>query len=843
MSEFLRRISYLLNRSKVDRELQNDIEFHREMLSADSRRDFGNPAVIRERAREAWGWGWLDRLTQDLQFGYRLLKKSPGVAITAILVLALGIGVNVTAFNLVDVMFFKPLSVRDPHSIVKFAASSPRSYDNRIPYPATVFYREKASSLSAVMAMTNTRITLTNGTNQEIRAGLVTSNYFNELGGSAAYGRLFDPTSDDTAGAAPVAVLGYNFWQQQFGGDPSVVGKTIRLNQRPATIIGVVPFNFIGLDPEHGETNEVWLLISHFDYFVPDTKLLTSYEPDESGVFMFARLNPGLTRRAAGATLEPLSQELVQEHPELPKGLTLVLFPGAYVAQLEPGDSSSLPIFALFATLVLLIFSAACGNLGNLFLGQAVTRQREISIRLALGATHKRITRQLMTESLMLAMMGAAAGLFLSWIVSRPLIAWLGGPSRLDLAPDWRTIVFAFVIGGLASVLFGLSPARQASRPAHKASRARTVFMAIQIAASCVLLVVSALLVRGLQRASNYDPGFDYTHIITIDPQLYAHGYTPVKAIQFAQNLTPRLLQLPGVDAVSFVRNPPLGNRVTMQRARGEIKVNIHMNEISPHYFQTMGIPLLRGRDLSANDEGVIIVSESCARALWPGKDPLQQTWTLGEKKYSVIGLAGNARTTALRNGDDAQIYMPMTNANVNASVILIKTSRPLQDLRTDLAAMIRANDSVLSPNIESLQKTLAEKLSDSKKMTGVVGGMGILALLLAVLGLYGVVAYNVSQKTREIGIRIALGATSSRVVQSMMANFLLPLSIAFAAGLVLAALLSGILRQFLYGLNNFDPLSYLSAVLLLSVVGGVASLLPARRALKVNPIEALRCD
>jgi predicted permease len=462
---------------------------------------------------------------------------------------------------------------------------------------------------------------------------------------------------------------------------------------------------------------------------------------------------------------------------------------------------------------------------------------------MALGATGGRIIRQLMTESLLLALLGTATGLFLSWVISRPLVAWLGGPGRLDLAPDWRTIIFAFAVGVLASVLFGLSPARQATRPAHKASGVRTIFMAAQIAASCVLLVVSALLVRGLQRAYNYDPGFDYTRIITVDPQLYAHGYEPARAAQFMEELQSRLRQLPGFDAAALVRNPPLGNRVTMRRAHDEIKVNIHQNEISPHYFQTMSIPLLRGRDFVANDQDVVIVSESCARALWPGKDPLQQTWKLGEKKFSVIGLAGNARTTALRNGDDAQIYLPMTSPNVNAAVLLMKTSRSPETVVANLAALVRTIDPVLSPNVQPLKTMLAEKLSDSKKITSVVSGMGILALLLAVVGLYGVVAYNVSQKRREIGIRIALGANSAHVVQSMVANFFLPLSIAMAAGLTLAALLSGILRQFLYGLSNFDPLSYLGAVLLLATVGGLASLLPARRALKVNPMEALRCE
>ena len=374
---------------------------------------------------------------------------------TAIAILALGIGVNVTAFNLVDVVFFKPLHVRDPHSLVRFSGKSPVSNSDVISYPATVFYQQ-SSALSAVMAQSSTRVTFTEETNQEIRAGVVTANYFSELGGSAAYGRLFDAKTDDTPDAPPVAVLGYNFWQRQFGGDPSVVGRTIRLNQHPATIIGVIPFNFIGLDPEHGETDEVWLIISRLGYFVPDTRILTDLDDGESGVHMSARLKPGVTRQAAAAALEPLSQELVRQHPDkLPKGYNLVLFPGGYAETLDPGDLSFLPMFGLFAALVLLILVATCSNLGNLFLGQAVTREREISIRMALGATNRRIIRQLMTESLLLALLGAGAGLFLSWAISRPMVAWLGGPGRLDLAPDWRTILFAFVIGGLASACLG----------------------------------------------------------------------------------------------------------------------------------------------------------------------------------------------------------------------------------------------------------------------------------------------------------------------------------------------------------------------------------------------------
>jgi predicted permease len=842
MGEFFRRIHYLLNRRKLERELQNDIDFHREMLSAESRKDFGNTTRMRERSREAWGWGWLDRVAQDLRFGARLLKKSPGLVFTATVVLALGIGVNVTAFNLMDVMFFKPLRVRDPLSLVRFTMTSPNSSSTEVPYPAVAFYGENARALSAVLAQTSMRMTLTGETNREVHASLVTANYFSDLGASAAYGRLFD-TRDDTPDASPVVVLGHGFWQRHFAGDPTVVGKVVRLNQRPATVIGVIPFDFLGLDPEHGAADDVWVIISKFSYFVPETRMLLSFDGNDSGVRMWGRLKAGVSRAEVAAALQPLSQELERQHPGvLPKDLTLRALPGGYAVQLDSADSSFFPIVGLFGALVLLILAASCGNLGNLLLGHALNREREMAIRMALGATRRRIIRQLMTENLLLALLGSAGGLLLCWLISRPLIVWLGGPTQLDLAPDWRTILFAFAIGGLACMLFGLSPARQAAAPPRRRSRMRTVFMSTQITASCVLLVLSGLLVRALHRATNVDPGFDYARIIIIDPQLYAHGYSPAKSVAYMQELQTRLEQLPGIDSTTLVAVTPLGNRVFMIRAHDDIKVNVHLNNVSPHYFQTMGISLLRGRDFTAQDKDTIIVSESAARNLWPGKDPMLQTWKFDQHTMAVIGVADNAKSTGLRNGDDAQIYMTLGAESTNSATLLVRAREP-EDAVANVSQIAHVVDPALSPNVQPLKVMLKEKLSDSVQIASVVGGMGTLALVLAIVGLYGVVAYTVSQRTREIGIRIALGATSVRIVRNMVSHFVLPLSIALAAGLALAALLSAILRQYLYGLSNLDPITYLTAAGLLAVVGGIAALLPARRALKVDPIEALRCE
>jgi predicted permease len=846
MGEFFRRIYFLFNRRKLERELQNDIDFHREMLSAESRKDFGNLTLMRERSREAWGWGWLDRLAQDLRFGARLLRKSPALAVTAICVLALGIGVNVSAFNLVDVMFFKPLPVRDPHTLVRFSAKAPTMSAEEVPYSAAMYYRENNSALSAVLAQASTNLTLTGETNENLHASLVTSNYFSELGATAAYGRLFDAKTDDAPDSEPVAVLGYRYWQNRFAGDPTMVGKTIRLNQHPATVIGVTSYAFSGLDPEHGEADGVWLIISKFAYFVPDTKMLTSFSFEDSGIHMSARLKPGVTLKAAEASLAPISHELVGQHRDvMPKDMRLIAKPGAYAVNLDPADAGLLSMFGLFATLVLLILATACSNLGNLLLGHAANRAREISIRLSLGATRRRIVRQLMTENLLLALLGSAAGLFMSWILAHPLVVWLGAPSNLNLGPDWRTWSFTVGVGVFACLLFGLPPSKQAASQARGKKRARMIFMSTQVAASCVLLVVSALLVRALYRASNSDLGFDYAHLITVDPQLYAHGYTPQKAANYNQELQARLQAAPGVASTALTLNPPLGNRVSLRPAGGEISVNLHFNYVSPRFFETMAISLLRGRDFTKEDSGkdLAIVSEAAARNIWPGKDPLQQTFKYGQRTLQVVGLAGNARLTALRNGDDAVLYMPMGESKMDSATMLVRTSQAPRFVLSMVTDLARAADPALSPQVQAVETALQDRMSDSQKFATVVSGLGSLALVLAAVGLYGVVAYGVAQRTKEIGIRIALGATPGTLVRNMLSGFAVPLAWAIGAGLLLAAGLSMVLREFLYGVSNWDPLSYLGAVVLLAVTGGLAALIPGRRALKVDPMEALRCE
>lgn len=841
MGELFRRIYYLVHRRRLQRELEQDMAVHRELLGA-NRKDFGNPAVLREHANATWGWGWLERLFQDTRFGARMLRRSPGLTLTAVAVLALGMGVNVTAFNFADILFFRPLPVRDPHSLARFTTKFDNGSSSSVAYPVALFYREHSNALVSFIAQMRTQMTLNEKEPQSIHAGVVTANYLSDLGISAGYGRVFIPGVDDVPDAAPVAMLGNGFFERHFGGDPTIVNKTIHINQRPATIIGVLPPGFVGIDPEAADSDDVWLLMEKQPYFVPDTKILTSFNAMDAEARIYGRFMPGISFQAGQQALLPLAAELAREHPqEIQKGEHLQVAAGGYAAELTSED---IPAFGLFAALVLLVLAITCGNLGNLLLGHAVTRESEISIRLSLGATRGRIVRQLVTESFLLAMIGSAAALLLSWYASRVLLVLSGGPAVLDVTPDWRTRIFALVIGFAACVLFSLPAARQLSRERHGISRARTMFMATQVAASCILLVVSVLLVHALERAVKSDPGFDYRKVAVIDPQLYAHAYSPSAALQYTQTLKERVAQMPGVESAAMILHQPLGNNITVGRgtpAADGSKFDIYYSRVDPDFFRTMAIPILRGRTFSRGEQDAAIVSESTARRLWPGRDPLQQTYDWSRKKLPVIAVVGDAYMMAIRDRESGEVYIPLEPAKLTESVLLVRTSRPPEEMAAMIARLARAQDPHLSPVTKTLQYAFDEKFADSARITAIISAMGILALLLSVIGLYGVVSYNVGQRTKEIGVRVALGATPAKIMGSLLSRLLVPLSIALAAGLVVAGALSFVLRSQLYGVNHLDPVSYLGAAAILAGTGALAALVPARRALKIDPMVALR--
>lgn len=837
MNQFFRRIRYLLNRRRFDDELAEDMEFHREMAARAGNHNFGNTLRLREEARDAWGWTWVDRVAQDIRYAGRMLRKSPGFTAAAVVMLALGIGVNVAGFGFFNLVILRPLPVRHPETLLRLQRQAPGNYSDNFPYAAVAFYREHSQTLSAVLALNFASLSA-EGEAKPVHANFVTSNFLSELGAVSAPGRIFDKARDDNSDAQPVVVLSHGFWERHFGADRSVVGKVMRLNGKPVTVVGVASAEFSGLGLE---APDMWLPIARQPYFFDSSSLtLSDFSEHGLNVQMWGRLQPGITPRAAEEELASLASELRLQHPQdIWKGERLLSQPGGYAVQIR---HQMYPIFGLVGTLGLLILVAACGNLGSLLLARGVAREREIAIRVAVGAGRGRLIRQLFTETLVLASLGIAAGLVLGYLVLRALILWTELPSWLNPLPDWRVIAFAVSLGLVAAILFGLTPSLQLARQRQRATILRQLLIGGQVAASCVLLIVAGLLVRALNRATHGNPGFAYEKVISIDPALV--GYTSARARTYFDTLEDRLGHLPGVESVALVSNPPLGNRWTVFSAEiAGRSVGIHINHVDPAFFGTMGIRFMRGRNLMRGDKGAIVISESLARLQWPAGDPVGKSFRLGTEDCTVVGVAASARLVSPEDSDAVEVYRLPDPGILPSMVVLVRTSGPPENLVGPVTAAARAIDPRLFPGVQLMKDAYRGKLQEAEYLAAAVVVPGGVALVLACAGILGLVSYAVSQRSREIGIRMALGARPWNIVAAVFGRLYLPILAGTIVGVIAAAALSQILRRLLYGINNLDPLSYLVAVGVFAAAVAIAVVWPARRAMRIDPMPVIRCD
>ncbi len=848
MTQLIRRLRYLLNRRRLDRELASDMEFHREMLARDGHGRLGNTLRIQEEARDAWGWTWIERLSQDLRFASRLIRKSPGFTLAAVAILAIGIGVNVAAFGFFDLLLLRPLHVRDPQTLVRFHRRSPDAYAFVLPYPEMDFFRENSRTLSAVLAMNIGRLAV-EGEEKQSNTHFVTANFFTELGAVPIVGRTFNPTQDDTAAAPPVVVISQGFWNRRFAGDRSVAGKIIRLNGKPATIIGVASAQFSGLslDPP-----DLWIPIKQQPFFLPGSRLLTDFSNDTSGVEMWGRLQPDTSPKAAELELASLAARLRRQHPaDIWDRESLPGEPGGYAKSLMMGGSRGsgsetkgeiVPIVAMIAVLCLLILAVSCGNLGSLLLARGLSRSREMSIRVALGAGRARLVRQLFTESILLALLGSLAALALGYFTLRALFLLTESPAWLNPLPDWRVIVFSIAAGFLAAILFGLAPATQIIRRRHNANTTRHVLVGAQLAASCVLVILAGLLVRALTHVTTVDPGFEYQRVFTLDLGLASHGYIPAQSKAYLDTLKNRLLRQPGVESVALALSPPLGNR--SESAGVELNghpIDVQINHVDPQFFRTMNIPLLRGRNLTNNDKNTIIISESLARR-WPTGDPLGKTFSMGAD-YTVVGIAGSARTIAIQNSDAVEVYLPIDESNLPATALVVRTSTPPGAIARAAVLAAKSLDPQISPDVQLLKNRFELKLHGAQYGASTVAILGLAALLIACIGIVGLVSFTVVQRTKEIGIRMALGARPSQVLTIVLRRFAIVAVIGLLAGAGIAAASSQLLRRELYGISNLDPLAFTGAITAFILTVALAALLSARRALQVDPLQSLRYE
>jgi len=516
-------------------------------------------------------------------------------------------------------------------------------------------------------------------------------------------------------------------------------------------------------------------------------------------------------------------------------------FQSAPARHLQVLDPDMYQVIAMVGALTLLILAVACSNLGGLLLARGVTREREIGIRLAIGASKPRIFRQLFTETLLLALLGSVAGLALGYVVFRVTLAAPGTPRWVSATPDWRVYLFVVGVSLVAAVFFGLTPALQIARQQQKRTIARQVLVGAQMAASCVLLIVAGLLVREVHHALYTSPGFGYVQVLSVDLGLHSHGYTPAAAQAYLNQFGSRLRAVPGVTSVALSSTPPLGhNRIaTITADLGGHPAEIHPYQVDPDFFKTMSIPLLRGRNLLPGEANAVVVSESLARRQWPGEDPLGKFWD----KDMVVGVAGNARMNAWDPRNAMEMYHSAQIEDMPGMVVVVKTAGAPDGLTTVVKSIAEDLDPKVFPEIHLLKADFQRNMVPVEAAAMGASLLGMAALLLASLGLGGLVTYAVSERKKEIAIRIALGARPGHVLSAILRQFLWPVVLGLLAGFAGTAALSRVLRRILYGVGNLDPLSYVGALGVLVIIVTIAALLPARRALKLDPMRALHYE
>jgi predicted permease len=612
----------------------------------------------------------------------------------------------------------------------------------------------------------------------------------------------------------------------------------VKLNRKSATVIGVTPYEFASLG---GQSPDLWIPITQQPYFVTGSTVLT--DPGASRARMWGRLAPGVTSNMAAGELKALTNQLRQRYPkDIWDGEYIDIHAGGHLQVIQPGTYR---VSAMVSLLTLLILAVACANLGGLLLARAVTREREIGIRIAIGATRARIFRQLATESVVLALLGATAGLGMSTLGLRVALAAFNAPGWLSSKPDWRVLVFTFGMAIAAAVLFGLAPALQMARQRQRKTIVRQILIALQVAASCVLLIVAGLLVRATLHVLYTDPGFASERLLSVDPQLSQHNYSPMAAQAYLDVMQERIRALPGVKSVSLVKLPPMGHTVSsMDEEINGHPVPVYPNWIMPGLFETMGIPIRMGRTFYAGEKNAVIVSESMARMEWPGQNPIGQRLPNGDAKDTVVGVAGDAHVNAANDDDAVEQYWLAQRADMPGMVIMVRTIGEPGGLSPMIKGISENIDAKLFPEIRQMRVLYHDKvLEQVENIAKAVTLTGLVAILVAAVGIIGLVSFSVSQQMKELAIRMALGAGKVQLLMAVLRHFVWPLAIGMAAGLGIAGVTSRALRITLYGVSNFDPTSYASAMLVFVAILGLATLLPARRALKLDLAKTLHCD
>ena len=874
-------ISVLFHRSQLGGEIDEEMRAHihdranhlersglsRAEAERQARLEFGGYQKFKEECRDAVSAHFLETLLQDARYAIRTLRKSPGFTAVAILTLALGIGANSAIFSVVNAVLLRPLAFRDSGRLClvseqwQFNSSLGPSYQNYVDF------RDQSKSFDAIAAVRNTTFTLTGkGDPERLAAQMDTASMFPMLGVNAVEGHTF-LADEDRFGAPSVVLLSYGFWQRHFGGAPGTLGKAIVLDNQSYTIVGIMPPGFQLLQPV-----DVMVPLTPWAHTLPDDR---NWHP---GIIAIGRLKSGVNMQQAQAEMSTIAARLDKQYPIYNTGM------GVRVSSLhETLVQNVRPALLVLLGAVGLVLLIACSNIANLLLARATSRQREIAIRTALGARHGRILRQLLTESVLLAVLGAVVGLALAWSSMTPLLSLAGGsipkvgPIRLDIP----AIVFTAGIAVLAGILFGLAPAWQTAkldlRPAlNESSRGstggsghlhvRNVLIVTEVALALLLLVSAGLLIRSFARLQNVEPGFQPAHLLVVNVPLSPQAYPKsAQRMDFFDRLIERTRALPGVVSAGAATFLPVsgGGSIIHFNITGRAPktpgdyILVGYRPISPDYLQTLRVPLLQGRMLTQADTErgpfVVVVNQSMAKQYFPGESALGKRVQLGAlpdksiPTMEIVGIVGDMKQN-LATDSQSEMYLPYRQADTMLPVFFVSlVVRTANDPRTEVSALRSVVRNLNSDqplvNIRTMEENISTSVSEPRFRTLLLGIFAASALLLSVVGLYGLMAYSVSQRVHEIGIRMALGAQPGDVLRMIIGQGLKLVLIGVGLGLAGSLALSRILAQFLYGVTATDPATFIGVAATLILAAVAACYIPARRAMKVDPMVALRYE
>jgi predicted permease len=836
----------------------------------------------------------MGNLVQDLRYAIRTFRKSPVFVIVAVLSLAFGIGANTAIFTLVDQVLLRLLPVKDPQQLVLLWGRGPHYGSNngryKLSYPMYEDFRDHNQVFSGMFCRWETSMSVSSdGRTERVDGELVSGTYFPVLGVGPALGRLFTAEDDKTPGGAPYAVLSYRYWLSRYAGSPGIIGKKLIVNGHPLTIIGVSQAGFDGTDPGKSPQVRVPVMMkaemdtlgASFDYNFKSRR--------GRWVNVFGRMKPGVTEQQAKAALQPFFHQMLEMEvrekdfaraaPETRQRFLTMwidLLPASKGdSELRRQFSSALLVLTAIAGLVLLI---ACANVANLLIARATARQKEIAVRLALGASRSRIISQLLIESLVLAITGGIAGMALAVWMDRALLGFLptgDTPLTISSSPDWRIMSFNLGISLLTGIIFGLVPALQSTRP-HLAGTLkdqvgsiaggtsvglRKALVAAQVTLSLLLLIGAGLFIRSLKNLKDLDPGFHTNNLVefSIDPT--RNGYKPERSLDFYRQLRENLDAIPGVEASGFAVIPVLSgdewdNSIAIEGFSHSATdmPDPHMQFISPDYFRTMNIPMLTGRDFRMSDgrdaPKVCIVNEKFAKRYFKDGNALGRHIGMGgnpgtKLDIEIVGVVRDTKYESMRDEIPVEVYQPYHQVPfVLGMVAYVRTARLPEQAFLSIRQVVNGLDSNLPvSDMKTLEKQQAESLITERLVASLSTGFGILATLLATIGLYGVMAYMVAQRTREIGIRMALGAASYNVLWLVMKEVLQLVAIGVAIGLPAAWALTRFAKSQLYGIQPNDALTIALATAWIALVAIFSGYIPARRATLVDPMRALRWE